>query len=332
MSIRNCLVGLSLLTAIAAAPAAPPAPNYSITLLPEEVDRVAGIDNRGQVAVTFPFVRAGLWDGTTIIPLRDLGGGISVSFGISNNGIVAGYSEVTAFVPHGFVYSGGTMIDVGTLGGDRSIAYGANASGEAAGGAETATGQSHAFLYSKGTIHDLGTLGGANSVAFGINNAGVVVGVSNVNGQAGAITHAFVYAKGEMVDLGTLEGGTTSSAEAINNAGVIAGVSNGAGFEDSQHAFIYRNGVMTDIGTLGDHITVNDINSRGQVVGMSGGVGYLYTKGQMLDLNTLIDPALGWTVTAAYGINDAGQIVVALFREPYVNRFAVLDPAGKTQP
>lgn len=328
MSIRNQLLGLALVSILAASQAAP-LPTYSINLLPAEVDRVAGIDNRGSVAVTFPFVRAGLWDGNAIHALGDLGAGISVSFGISNNGNVAGYSEISPFVPHGFAYSRGRMIDVGTLGGDRSIAYAVNASGEAAGSAQLENGDVHAFLYSKGTIRDLGTLGGQHSVAFGINNAGVVVGASNLSGQ-GDLTHAFVYAKGEMVDLGTLEGGTSSSAEAINNAGVIAGVSNGTGFEDSQHAFIYSQGVMRDIGTLGGRLTVNDINSRGQVVGMSGGVGYVYTNGQMLDLNSLIDPSLGWTVTAAVGINDAGQIVVSLFREPFINRFAVLDPAGTT--
>jgi hypothetical protein len=29
----------------------------------------------------------------------------------------------------------------------------------------------------------------------------------------------------------------------------------------------------------------------------------------LFDLNVLVDPAAGWTLEAAYGINDAGQIV-----------------------
>lgn len=34
----------------------------------------------------------------------------------------------------------------------------------------------------------------------------------------------------------------------------------------------------------------------------------LYEDGQMLDLNTLIDPASGWYLTEAAAINDRGQI------------------------
>lgn len=36
---------------------------------------------------------------------------------------------------------------------------------------------------------------------------------------------------------------------------------------------------------------------------------FLYSNGLMSDLNNLIDPGSGWTLTGAYGINDSGQIV-----------------------
>ncbi len=35
---------------------------------------------------------------------------------------------------------------------------------------------------------------------------------------------------------------------------------------------------------------------------------FLYDDGVMTDLNALIDPALGWTLQQAVGINDSGQI------------------------
>ena len=36
---------------------------------------------------------------------------------------------------------------------------------------------------------------------------------------------------------------------------------------------------------------------------------FLYTNGQMLDLNTLLPPQSGWTtLQTAYGISDSGQI------------------------
>lgn len=331
MSIRSQLLALSLMSVLAATQAAPPTPTYSITLLPENVIGAGGIDNRGRVAISYEgryFSQAGVWECGSIIDLGDFGG-LSGASGISQNGkYVSGGGEIgpPSFDPHGFIATIDEIRDIGTLGGTRSTAYDVNASGQAVGISDTAGGESHAFLYSEGVMRDLGTLGGPESSAFAINNAGVVVGSSFLNQE---IEHAFVYVRGKMVDLGTLEGGTRSSAHAINNAGLIAGVSNGTGFEDSPHAFLYRNGVMTDIGTLGgDPLTVTDINSRGEVVGQSGLVGYLYTDGKMLDLNTLIDPALGWRVRFAFGINDHGQIVVALDSDVEFGRIAVLDPSG----
>ena len=42
----------------------------------------------------------------------------------------------------------------------------------------------------------------------------------------------------------------------------------------------------------------------------------------MQDLNDLVDPSSGWVLTAAYGINDAGQIVGTVYessdRSPYI--------------
>jgi probable HAF family extracellular repeat protein len=76
---------------------------------------------------------------------------------------------------------------------------------------------------------------------------------------------------------------------------------------------------MSDLGTLGG---VNSygyaVNSSDQVVGKSqtsNGSEYhafLYSNGQMVDLNTLIasDPnSVGVTLTSAVGINDEGWIV-----------------------
>jgi hypothetical protein len=39
--------------------------------------------------------------------------------------------------------------------------------------------------------------------------------------------------------------------------------------------------------------------------------GFLYTGGKMIDINTLVDPALGWEFDAAVGINDRGQILAS---------------------
>jgi probable HAF family extracellular repeat protein len=117
--------------------------------------------------------------------------------------------------------------------------------------------------------------------------------------------------------LGTL-GGTVSSASAINSSGQVTGTSTIPG-DSQQHAFRSTpNGqavVLTDLGSLGGNSAGYAINSFGVVVGYSEippGPGtaraFVYDT-QMRDLNLLIPPGSGWLLSAAYDINDAGQIV-----------------------
>ena len=60
-------------------------------------------------------------------------------------------------------------------------------------------------------------------------------------------------------------------------------------------------------------IPVSAINNAGQVTGafLTSGAyhAFLYSNGQMRNLNDLIDPTLGITLTDARAINDKGQIV-----------------------
>ena len=53
------------------------------------------------------------------------------------------------------------------------------------------------------------------------------------------------------------------------------------------------------------------INNHGEVVGVSGGRGFVWNVDDgMLDLNDLLDDSgTGWVLTHPYDINDKGQIV-----------------------
>ena len=80
---------------------------------------------------------------------------------------------------------------------------------------------------------------------------------------------------------------------------------------------MYSGGIWRDLGVPAGFIASYgyDINNQGQAVGVCYNVnpgplnssGSLY-EGQMYDLNTLLVPNSGWTITGAEAINDWGQI------------------------
>jgi len=195
-----------------------------------------------------------------------------------------------------------------------------------------------AFLYSPRTgMENPETLDYSDSWGYGINDFGQVTGchfdVANNNNSPSGNYHAFIYgAKSGFKDLGTLGDPdldmSWSEGYAINNLGEVTGHSTFATPSCSgdpcyyNHAFLYRPETgMKDLGALpgSNNSTGNSINDLGQVVGYSSYINgddspdsfhaFLYSSGKMTDLNTLIDPSLGWTLSYAYGINDFGQII-----------------------
>ncbi len=254
--------------------------------------------------------------------LGTLGGSNSYGYSVNVSGRVAGASQVQGNVAfHAFLSygNGGSLRDLGTLGGLNSYAYGVNAAGRVVGYSQT-TGNAatHGFISGAngGALRSLGTLpGGTNSFAFAINDSGQVAGYS---GTATGFNHAFLSEPngGALRDLGTL-GGRFSFGLAVNNFGQVVGRSETAG--SGQHAFLSgpNGGPLQDLGTLGGLSSFGQgINDFGAVTGYSllsdnsTPRAFLFTTALgMVDLNTLLAPASGWTLTDGRDINELGQIV-----------------------
>ena len=70
------------------------------------------------------------------------------------------------------------------------------------------------------------------------------------------------------------------------------------------------------------------INSSGtQIVGYSGDRAFLYSSGKMKDLNSMIPPGSGWSLTTATAIDDTGLIAGYGFFQGEEHAF-LLTPGG----
>lgn len=254
-------------------------------------------------------------------------------YGTSDNGAFNG----DPFVQHTYVWRDGALTDLGALGPDpannSSYPNALNARGDLAGVSDngamdplTGTAATDAVLWRNGQIINLGTLGGNESQAFSINNRDQITGVAanatpDPFSMAGSQTQgrAFLWQDGIMRDLGTL-GGPDSFGWFVTDRGQVVGVSytsampNPVTGQPPAHAFLWQDGKMRDLGSLGGSVPtfggVNDVNSRGEIVGQSDLAGdqaahpFLWDGSRLTDLGTL-----GGNFGSANSINERGDIV-----------------------
>jgi probable HAF family extracellular repeat protein len=200
-----------------------------------------------------------------------------------------------------------------------------NGAGQAVGlltGRDTTTWQ--AFVWSQAAgLHPLGTLGGPRSSASGISEGGLVVGNAQLAGSApDDVGHAFLYdsraAHPVLEDLNArarTAGWVLRGANDVNDGFVV-----GYGLHDRQsRAFrmTLATGAVDDLGTLGSGASVGwAVGSAGDVVGWvakdphtNQAIVYGAGLGGLRALDDFVDPAEGWQLQQANGINSHGAIV-----------------------
>lgn len=181
-----------------------------------------------------------------------------------------------------------------------------------------------AFLWSPvAGLLPLGTLGGARSSASGISESGLVVGNAQLaTSAADDVGHAFIYdaraAHPALEDLNArarTPGWVLRGANDVNDAFVV-----GYGTHDGQSRgfrMTLATGEVDDLGTLGAGSSVAwAVDGEGDVIGWvakdaHSNVAVVYGPGLggLRALNDFVDPAQGWLLEQANGINAHGAIV-----------------------
>ena len=324
LRVSSCFAALAFAVLAPCGPALAD-PLYTVTLLGAAGSAATGINSAGDVVgqiTSGSTTHAFVYTAGGFLDLGTLGGAGSAANAINDSGAIVGWADNGSGQSRAFLYAGATMSDLGALGGANSVAWGISNGGvivgSASNGQESDPYFQQAFRYANGTMQALGTLpDGLGSDAYTINSRGLVAGSS----YEGPLTvpeyprHATIFGNGAVTEIAPLVNGVVYG---INDLDQLVGR---VGQFFGTRAFLYANGVATELGVLDESIGASearDINNVGQIVGASGVMltesqwdyhGFLYASdGTLSDLNALIDPASGWQIINASGINDAGQI------------------------
>jgi uncharacterized protein (TIGR03437 family) len=272
----------------------------------------------------------------------------TVPTGVNDSGMVTGAYVIinlqSGITVAPFIYQNGS-IQTFTGVPSNAAPFGLNNAGQAAATQILAGGfnffiASQAYLVTgTGTSKALPSSGSSQAVALGISPSGdwVAGATPNVIEQSLASLKPALWHDGTFQALPLASNFDYAAATSVNDSGMAAGTGFTFDFtalqdaSASQHAVLFANGAVTDLGTLpaDKNSAALGINNSGDVVGFSTSQtpdisvffapllefaastshAMVYTNGNMYDLNRQLVNGSGWQLTAATGINNAGQIV-----------------------
>lgn len=271
------------------------------------------INNDGQVlGSSMPYgandVRgAFLWSRTAGMVDIQVAGQFDLPGDINNNGLVVGTADPSSGPSHAILRDGnGGLVRLdGLPGAYDSYAFAINDRGWVAG----SSGDRAVVWEDDVVARPIGGSPGSFNYATDINSDGIVVWVESIHG-----TRSYVWNQGKNTMLQALNSGDDYQAAAINGSGTIVGKS-------GNHAVVWSidGTVLLDLG-IG---AAFGINNGGLIVGVREDKAVLWNPDGSIaaDLGAL--PGVN-APSAAYGINDSGQIVGAAGYNEYQDMEAVL--------
>lgn len=278
---RRAVLGALLVGALAGSIALPAvasaAPRYRVVDLGLGDDSVAYSLNESGHVVGSSAKGAFLWrDGVITYLLPPGVGGRALD--VNNRDEVVGF-RIVGRSTRPFLWRNGVVTELDSLPGGTATPVAINDRGEIVGTSSTRQGTSHAVRWRDEKLTDLGVLPGeCCSTAFDINNAGVVVGDSFTFGSKPLRWSA----DNEMEQLSDVE----SAGVAINEFGAIAGQV----YIGQPHGFLWLSGEYIELQppSWATFAQPHGINDRVQIVGNTDFAGYLWENGQFYELPKLV--------------------------------------------